>query len=1101
MIRRTFRGIVQLLGGLGAGLAIMLMVVAWQLSSGPISLGFLSPYIENAVNSGQSNFQLKMKDTILTWAGWDRTLDIRVLEVRVLRPDGALVGSIPEVSFSLSGQALIRGQFAPRSIELFGPRLLVKREFDGSIDVGFMDTETKSTDFAKLLIDQLQASPDPKHPMSYLTRLEIVSAEVTLEDQLLGKHWVTPSAHVSLRRDALGIRGEIDLDIDVNGQETEIAISGVYQTALKRFDLAVNFSEVSPVAFSSMYFELGPLRAFVLPLKGTVTAGVTIGGKVEWMGFNLTGGKGVLNLPAPVAQSLPVDRVVLRGRYEGAENHIDVEELTLALGPKGRFMLPAPANHLMPLASVSLKGRYLTDTHRLEITEAKADLQGPSIKFSAVVDGFQGFGGFGKDTDISIDIKGELRDVPVDELASYWPAAWGTAAHQWTVPHLKDGMMQKARATVRLWSGGDGNFELVSLDGDMEATGVTVDYLPPMPPVRGTDAYMKYDDKTFNVFISKGESRNLTIREGTVFISGLDEVDQFTDVRLSIDGPFADQLAYLDNPPLGYASAIGIDPKTTKGSAETELRIDFLMEKTTTLDTINISAKSKVSDVAAAKAVLGRDITGGEIDIRVDKKGMDLTGTVNIGKIPTALVWRENFGDKKEFQRRYDLKARIGVARDVAALGLDVAPFTDKYIRGAVDANVRFTIFNDINRRLEVQTDIKDAELSAPAFGWRKKSGVPGQATIVVDFEGERISGVPRFVIAADDLKIRGWATYGKGDEGLRRIDFEQLTFGRTDIWGALISRSEGGWDAGFHGSSFDMSALWEEIIGGDSGAQDDALQLPYMTVAVELGQVWIGPDKILKNVSGTFAHKNDIWNTVLVKGEVGDKKSFELTIRPAADGTRDFVLTSADAGESLRTMNFYENMQGGRLEIAGKYEDGTPGRPLIGRVQVQGYRITDAPALAHVLSFMALTGILDALEGDGLAFGLLEIPFVLGPGWLEIKDAKATGMSLGYTASGTIYTYADVVDISGTVVPAYAINSALGHIPVLGDIFTGGEKGGGVFAVNYSMSGPVSKPTVTVNPLSALTPGFFRNFFNIFDQAGVRPDDKNETAPLPDIR
>ena len=100
MIRRTFRGIVQLLGGLGAGLAIMLMVVAWQLSSGPISLAFLSPYIENAVNSSQPNFKLKMKDTILTWAGWERTLDIRVLEVRILKPDGSLVGSIPEVSFS-----------------------------------------------------------------------------------------------------------------------------------------------------------------------------------------------------------------------------------------------------------------------------------------------------------------------------------------------------------------------------------------------------------------------------------------------------------------------------------------------------------------------------------------------------------------------------------------------------------------------------------------------------------------------------------------------------------------------------------------------------------------------------------------------------------------------------------------------------------------------------------------------------------------------------------------------------------------------------------------------------------------------------------------
>ncbi|MBI1985579.1 MAG: DUF3971 domain-containing protein, partial [Rhodospirillales bacterium] len=120
MIRRTFRGIIQLLGGLGAGLAIIAMLAAWQLSSGPISLAFLSPYIENAVNAGHKSFKLSLEDTILTWAGWQRTLDIRVINVKALRPDGSLIGSVPEVSFSLSGKALIGGLIAPSSIELFG---------------------------------------------------------------------------------------------------------------------------------------------------------------------------------------------------------------------------------------------------------------------------------------------------------------------------------------------------------------------------------------------------------------------------------------------------------------------------------------------------------------------------------------------------------------------------------------------------------------------------------------------------------------------------------------------------------------------------------------------------------------------------------------------------------------------------------------------------------------------------------------------------------------------------------------------------------------------------------------------------------------------
>jgi len=79
-------------------------------------------------------------------------------------------------------------------------------------------------------------------------------------------------------------------------------------------------------------------------------------------------------------------------------------------------------------------------------------------------------------------------------------------------------------------------------------------------------------------------------------------------------------------------------------------------------------------------------------------------------------------------------------------------------------------------------------------------------------------------------------------------------------------------------------------------------------------------------------------------------------------------------------------------------------------------------------------------------------------------------------------------VDIAGTVVPAYALNSALGRLPVIGGIFSGGEKGGGVFAANFTMSGSTADPKVAVNPLSALTPGIFRNVFDIFGQAETKP-------------
>ena len=71
---------------------------------------------------------------------------------------------------------------------------------------------------------------------------------------------------------------------------------------------------------------------------------------------------------------------------------------------------------------------------------------------------------------------------------------------------------------------------------------------------------------------------------------------------------------------------------------------------------------------------------------------------------------------------------------------------------------------------------------------------------------------------------------------------------------------------------------------------------------------------------------------------------------------------------------------------------------------------------------------------------------------------------------------------------PAYVINSLLGYIPLLGDLFTGGEKGGGVFAATYRMHGPTEEPKVEVNPLSALAPGFLRELFGLFEGIETKP-------------
>ena len=132
----VLRIVIQLLAGLGVVLMLVFAGLAWRLSEGPMSLAFLTPSIERALEGGQGRYRIRLDDTILAWTGWERTLDIRVLNVSAIGADGSIIASVPAMSLSFSVQALLQGRVAPKSIDLYRPTLKLIRGEDGGLGVG-----------------------------------------------------------------------------------------------------------------------------------------------------------------------------------------------------------------------------------------------------------------------------------------------------------------------------------------------------------------------------------------------------------------------------------------------------------------------------------------------------------------------------------------------------------------------------------------------------------------------------------------------------------------------------------------------------------------------------------------------------------------------------------------------------------------------------------------------------------------------------------------------------------------------------------------------------------------------------------------------------
>ncbi len=143
-----------------AGSAIVFIVTGWLLWSGPISLQFLTPYVRDALNIGVQGVRIELEDTILAWADWERTIDIRVKGVRLLDGENSVIAGVPEISLGISGRALLGGKISLTRVDLIGPELRLFRDVDGTFGIGTdEDTGRGAGVVVTALLDRLRADP------------------------------------------------------------------------------------------------------------------------------------------------------------------------------------------------------------------------------------------------------------------------------------------------------------------------------------------------------------------------------------------------------------------------------------------------------------------------------------------------------------------------------------------------------------------------------------------------------------------------------------------------------------------------------------------------------------------------------------------------------------------------------------------------------------------------------------------------------------------------------------------------------------------------------------------------------------------------------
>ena len=672
--------------------------------------------------------------------------------------------------------------------------------------------------------------------------------------------------------------------------------------------------------------------------------------------------------------------------------------------------------------------------------------------------------------------------VQAQDLAHYWPAQAAAQTREWVTKNITAGTAEAPNFTFALSAPGHlANIQLDDAHGSFRAETLTLRWIPRAQPITALNGkFTLTDPDDIDIAADSGMLGGIRLNAATLHIAGVSQRDQTGKLHVPISGKLQDAFAVLNAPPLSLLNTVPAPVLAASGELSGTVDGVVPFKNNITIADIGLQVAVAVSDVTVPLPVAGMDLRHGSFTVASTTKALKATGQARLTGEPASFNIAVDFGPvNAPASIRFAMTTAI-TDKTLTRLGLN----PNATLQGAVPLAIRVTTTPANTGRLEVDADLTPAALAVPIFGWTKPQGVLGKFEFAASIEGQNFSGISR--IASIDAQAPGLDIESETVPG--GVDFSRIHIGNTDGSGriGLPATAQAPWRLDFFGNALDLSsAIQPPQLVKPAAAKPMAAKPPS-------GILWRATAhfdhlilaKAPASALGDFDFDGDgqggsVYDASAT-GMLATGAPVNLAIAPVA-GTvpgydEQLQLHTADGGELLRALGAYSQLAGGALDFDADFGTDTP---LAGTARLNKFRLAKAPAVTKLLEAVTVFGIPDAASGPGMPFRQLIAPFSFDAGVMTLKDARAYAASLGFTATGTIDLNAGIYDIHGTVVPAYAVNALPGKIPLIGRLFSP-EKGGGLIAMRYSMTGTTADPKIKVNPLSALTPGFLREIFGL---------------------
>ena len=1112
-VARLGLNLFALVAGLCVIGAVCAGAVAFRLGQGPISLEAFRTRIESELDRRLGEgYRFRFAEAAI--ANGARGPGISVAGLVVTDPAGRTILTAPRAEVVVHLPAILLGEFAPSRLELFDLNVRLSVAPDGAVSVlagndpVFLRGPARPPESAsdpsvaapakrimtEIAADALRTIIDittSRNPMlGELKHVGVARGRLAFEDQATGQ--------------ALSFEG-LEFAFDKGGSSAHLGLSAQGPNGRWRIDARTDASameqaldvDVTDVTFDEIALLAGlrdPGFDFDMPLSFKLRLALTPEGRLDASNGSFAFGAGYFLLKDPDHEPLRVDSLKGGFRFDPARQQLILDETEwrsadsrigvsgvvtppLASGEDWRMEFVALPGSVfgperagefpMPLERGLLSARFSPDAGVVAID--RFEVFGPHINLAGTAEG-----SFKDPAEPRLRLGLTIGAMPASAVMRLWPSPVAPPVRGYLMDNLRGGLVTgklalefdaAAFAQIRQHDPPPDS----SLRFDFVITKGAVQLLPGVPPLVGVETTGVATGRTMRLTFTRGafeaqNGRRLTLVDGTFVAPENEKKPAPAIIVAHLTGPMEAVADILGREGMKPYGGIQIDSSVMKGQVDAQLNVNLKLSKKDTRpeDTV-VRVNAAIANLVIDKLVGKEKLDQGSLQVTSDPTGLKASGQGRLFGAPATIEMKKAPGA--------DMEATIGFQLDEAGRNRMGMTF-GAGVTGPIGARATSAFGVKDSPPVQVELDLQRTGFDGVLPGLVKPAGRAAKATFLLDTNA-RGSTIDQLVFdVTGGASARGVVELDAAG-GFRSARLSQLRLSPGDDMRVDADEGKDGVKVTVRGGAVDarpfLKGLFADNTAKDITAGKDLdLDLRAATVTGSNRQSLSGVDLKVSRHAGALRNFQ-------LQARAGRAPVIGVTTRSSA-GDPVISISTGDGGAFLAFLDFYRRMEGGRFELAARMDPSG----IEGTFRVSDFILRDEPALRRLVTEgVAARDERGAIKIDtGAAiFTRMQASFTRTGGEIAVRDGLLYGNQIGVKLDGSVDFDRDRLNVVGTFVPAYGVNNLFSQIPLFGPIL-GGASNEGLFAVNFRASGAISAPQLTINPLSAIAPGFLRNLF-----------------------